>query len=257
MNIALICIAKNEDNYIDEWLSYHLKLGFTKVFVYQNNWRYNGDKKYYGDKVEWIEFDGEAMQMKAYNDFIDNRRDGYDFAAFFDVDEFLCLKKHSNVEQLLVNYIDCYGIGVSWRIFGDNGLKTINNGEYSCIKRFTRCGNKLDKHIKTILNLNMSKGMFHFVNPHFVDASLQYDVILDLDMHHAIHGPWDNQAKTEIAQLNHYCCKTYDEFLEKKRRGKADTRKDHPQFEYIDKNFYDNNLNDVEDLTLITTYLNA
>ncbi len=34
MDISLVCIAKDEDHYIDEWLDYHLKLGFTRVVVY-------------------------------------------------------------------------------------------------------------------------------------------------------------------------------------------------------------------------------
>lgn len=61
MKKAIICIAKNEDLYIDEWIQYHLKIGFDRVFVYQNNWRYIGDKNVYADKVEWIDFDGESM----------------------------------------------------------------------------------------------------------------------------------------------------------------------------------------------------
>ena len=39
MKIALVCIAKNEDDYIEEWVNYHLKLGFSKIFIYENNWR--------------------------------------------------------------------------------------------------------------------------------------------------------------------------------------------------------------------------
>ena len=34
MKTALVCIAKDEDNYIDEWLKYHLKLGFSNIYVY-------------------------------------------------------------------------------------------------------------------------------------------------------------------------------------------------------------------------------
>lgn len=30
----LCCIAKNEDNYINEWVEYHLKLGFDRVVIY-------------------------------------------------------------------------------------------------------------------------------------------------------------------------------------------------------------------------------
>jgi hypothetical protein len=42
MKVAICCIAKNEDNYIDEWIEYHLKLGIDDIHVHQNNWKYNG-----------------------------------------------------------------------------------------------------------------------------------------------------------------------------------------------------------------------
>ena len=249
MKTALVCIAKNEDHYIDEWLAYHLKLGFTTIFVYQNNWRYAGNRSQYGDIVKWIEFDGEAMQMKAYNDFIDKHSSEYDFAAFFDVDEFLCLKKDKSLESFLSRYTDIYGVGINWRVFGDNGLTSVESGSYSLLNRFTKCQAKLDKHIKTILNLRMSKNMFHFVNPHFVDASLKYDVILDVDKTHAIHGPWNDNYQTQTAQLNHYHSKTWPEFQEKMARGKADTCKSHPRYNYLSSDFMLHNYNDIEDFT--------
>lgn len=45
MTNAVVCIAKNEDLYIDEWLLYHFKLGFGRAWVYQNDWRYSGRLK--------------------------------------------------------------------------------------------------------------------------------------------------------------------------------------------------------------------
>ncbi len=47
MKTALVCIAKNEDYYIDEWIKYHLKLGFSDIHVYQNDWRYAGNRDQY------------------------------------------------------------------------------------------------------------------------------------------------------------------------------------------------------------------
>ena len=41
MKIALVCIAKNEDNYIHEWINYHLKLEFDSIFIYENDWESN------------------------------------------------------------------------------------------------------------------------------------------------------------------------------------------------------------------------
>jgi hypothetical protein len=35
--IALVCIAKDEDLYLQDWIDYHLKLGFDDIHIYQNN----------------------------------------------------------------------------------------------------------------------------------------------------------------------------------------------------------------------------
>ena len=38
MSDACICaIAKNEDLYLDEWIQYHLALGFKHIFLYDNH----------------------------------------------------------------------------------------------------------------------------------------------------------------------------------------------------------------------------
>lgn len=34
MQTTICCIAKNEDRYIHEWIAYHLKLGFDKIYIY-------------------------------------------------------------------------------------------------------------------------------------------------------------------------------------------------------------------------------
>lgn len=73
------------------------------------------------------------MQIKAYNDFIDKHYSEYRFAAFFDVDEFLCLKKDSSLEDFLARYDDVYGVGINWRVFGDNGLTGVDGINYSLL----------------------------------------------------------------------------------------------------------------------------
>jgi hypothetical protein len=39
MKSALVAIAKNEDEYINEWINYNLKIGFDNIIIFQNNWR--------------------------------------------------------------------------------------------------------------------------------------------------------------------------------------------------------------------------
>lgn len=240
MNIALVAIAKNEDHYIDEWLQYHFNLGFTKAFVYQNNWRYAGDKTQYGDKVEWIEFDGEVQQLPAYNDFLFNRSEGFDFAAFIDVDEFIVLNKDPDISTFLEDYIDEFAVGLNWKVFGDSNLDFC--GQWSVLERFTWCQKGFNKHIKTILNLNRTQKAFHFANPHFV----VFCPAADVDKTKHFIGPFNDECNTSRAWINHYHVKTKQEWQQKMARGRADTNRLNYKLEDFDKM----NFNDVQDLTI-------
>lgn len=205
MKTALVCIAKNEDHYIDEWIDYHLSIGFSDVFVYENNWRCTNEKAI---KIPW---DGEGMQVKGYNNFIENNTE-YDWVAFFDVDEFLVLKKHKNIADFLKDYSFIPAVGVNWVLFGDSGLPE-PNGDYSVMKRFTKRQRGVNIHIKSIVNLKTSD--IQMQNPHYTNTgSFAPDGIM-------IIGAFNYTGNDEIVQLNHYFCKTRPEFLEKVNRGRA------------------------------------
>lgn len=210
MKVALVCIAKNEDNYIEEWINYHLKMGFDDIFVYQNDWQCGIENS----KVHKLILNGEEKQITSYNHFITNNTD-YDWAAFFDIDEFLVLKKHNDIKELLMNYSTYQGIGVNWVIFGNNGHNLVG-GDYSLVKRFTKRQLGVDRHIKTILNLRYRKNVsmtVHNPNRQIVDSHLN-----------KIEGPFNYKGNDEIVQLNHYFCKTKEEFKLKCERGRSDLK---------------------------------
>ena len=98
--VALVAIAKDEDHYLKEWVDYHLKIGFSEIFVYQNDWEYkNGDIN--DPRVHLEHISGVGIQNKCYNDFINKNYEKYDFIAFFDIDEFLWLRNKNDVKDFL------------------------------------------------------------------------------------------------------------------------------------------------------------
>jgi hypothetical protein len=238
MNTALVCIAKNEDNYIEEWIRYNTKLGFSHIFIYANDWQYTAKQ----NNVTVIPMGGLAKQVVAYNHFKQNLSTNFNWAAFFDVDEFLVLNKHKYLGDFLSEYSDCNAIGINWAIFGNNGHEDVQD-THNVIERFTRRGKEDFKsnngypnsHVKSIVRLPCN---------HFQDV-------------HNIHGTWFNLNKEprtspfnmpinwDIAQLNHYITKSTQEFKMKCERGRADTatekRKIQDHIDYL-------NANDVEDL---------
>lgn len=195
MKTALVAIAKNEDLYIQEWIDYHFKLGFDDIIIYQNNWRCK-DKD---PQVKWLELDGDCKQLEAYNNALDKFCEQYDWMAFFDIDEFLCLKEDPTLDSFLSRYDDMYSVCVNWRLFGDNGLQTFDTSNTSCLKRFTKCQRVLNKHVKTIVHTSLCHNILRFVNPHCTHGSLWGEVACSTAKTHYVHGPFNEGNKREIA----------------------------------------------------------
>lgn len=210
MKIALVCIAKNEDDYIQEWIDYNLKLGFTHIFIYANDWEYSNAHQ----QVTVIPIQGANKQREVYAKFLSVYRDDYDWAAFFDVDEYLVLKKSpTNIRGFIGAYSEAKAIAVNWVMFGDNGHTKVEN-DYSYLRRFTKRQKGVNEHIKCILNLNNNSSQMDVHNPYSVEAT-------DTNGNKFL-GPYNPSGDDTIAQLNHYHSRTEQEFKDKCDRGRAD-----------------------------------
>lgn len=208
MKVALVCIAKNEDYYLDEWLEYNHKLGFDQIIMYENNWRCPINKNY----LTKIPYDGDIKQLPAYNDFVKNNKD-FNWVAFIDCDEFITLVKHKNIKELIEDYKDFNGISLNWFIFGSGGLYERENT--SLLKQFKYRNSKVDKHIKVIMNLkfNFKMTLPHNSNLPVVDTNKKL-----------IYSAYNMGGPTDIAYINHYHSKTYEDFKIRCERGRADCK---------------------------------
>lgn len=236
--IGLCCIACLEDNYIDEWIDYHLMLGFDQIFIYQNNWRAKLKKHY--SNVHLIQFDGINKQRSAYKHCLINHSE-LDYIAFWDVDEFLYMKNLYDIHKFLKPYQQFFGIGMNWRCFGDNNLQKVQNNNYSVINRFTKCENKLNHNVKIILNVKLLKTILDinkifFTSPHSINLPLITTTFQKLN------GPWNEKLQGNYpAQIYHYILKTKQEYIQTKmKRGNGDNKIDNW---YLDINKYWNEHN--------------
>lgn len=160
MRIALVTIARDEDNYIDEWVDYNLLIGFDDIFIYQNGgWKCNLKKKY--PNVHLLDGDifdlTKVGQDNFYNHFKDTYGKEYDWVAFIDVDEFLNIVDESydhNIKLFLNDYSDKDSVSIYWKLFGTSDLKKVKDDDFSCINRFTKCQSHLNVITKTIYNFS-------------------------------------------------------------------------------------------------------
>lgn len=142
VDLSIVAIIKNEGNYIEEWVRYHILVGVQRFYLYDNGSTDNTDKilKKYVDAgyVKLIDFPGIAMQLKAYNDAISKYKRCTKYMAIIDADEFLysCNRNISVREQLdsiFYKFPKAGGVAVNWRMFGSGGLLTKPTGGYLII----------------------------------------------------------------------------------------------------------------------------
>ena len=255
MNPVLICIAKKEILYIEEFVKYHLKLGFKKIYLYDNEDlpTYKTFLEKYSEHLSVIHLPfnnyHKPVQYVALDHFVGNFlfKDNISHVAHIDIDEFICLKKHSNISEFINEYIvgDCEAIGMNWRFFGSSG-KT-EYAKQPLTMRFTMCESIGNQHIKTL-----------FKREHFVSFGTCHDIRLSKGHvkstdGRVILGPFNPNPDLSVIQLNHYKSKTIQEFREIRTRRRADMIAGGAD-EDIDENFRLYNINEVEDLTASSFY---
>lgn len=217
---SVICaIALHEDRYIDEWILYHLSLGFHHIYIYDNGNDYSLQNKQ-SDRVTVIHFPGKSVVAKpiqhdAYHAFIKDFGPKHQWAAFIDIDEFIVLKKHDSISSFLSQYQRCSAVGLNWIMFGTNHCTHYESEPVT--KRFTRCAATPNHHIKSIIQL---KYAWVFNDPHHM--MLRSGTTCDT-YYQPINGPFNPSGKTDIACIHHYYTKSEEEFREKIQRGRADT----------------------------------
>ena len=150
---ALCAIVKDSEPYIDEWIDYHFGLGFHTIYLIDNSDKHEllswqNKRRAAGYSVRVIPKPGSHRQMYGYHICASEFKEVHTYMAFFDVDEFLVLKNHTNVDDFLDKYLPKGALAISWYIFG-----SANTTMYSPIpvtKRFMfRDGiSEMDRHPK-------------------------------------------------------------------------------------------------------------
>jgi hypothetical protein len=253
---VIISIAKKEHDYIEEFVKYHLALGFKYIYIYDNEdtptYEIMLDKYKDNIKVIHLPFNNyhAPVQYVALKDFVNTYLFTTEIThvAHIDIDEFIVLKKHSTICDFIDEYIvdDCHGIGMNWRFFGSSGRTEQTNEPNT--RRFTMCERNGNMHIKTLFKKD---NFLEYNTCHDVKFSNGYTKATNNTI---INGPFNYNIDFDVIQLNHYKCKTLPEFRYIRTRGRADLLENIN--EDVDESFKAYDINDVEDLYAYNFYTN-
>lgn len=219
MKTAIQAICKNETPYLNEYVNYHLSIGFDHIYIYDNDSTIPVRETIKDIlNVSVIDFPGQGRQIESQNHMLKHYGNLYDWVAMIDVDEFIVPKKYTNIKDVLSNYLSFGGLGVNWMMFGTSGLID-RDILIPVTQSFTHC--KPNIHIKSIVQPKYTIGSK--VNPHaFKYVPGKYCVNENKEIIHtpgSIHsGAFNDPPTLNYIQLNHYYTKSLEEFKIKHKR---------------------------------------
>ncbi|KAL7539505.1 hypothetical protein ACHAXR_009374 [Thalassiosira sp. AJA248-18] len=126
---AICGIVKDAEPYLDEWVDYHFGLGFHTIYLIDNskdhellNWQ--NKRLNSGYSVRVMPKPGSHRQMYGFHMCAAEHKNDHTYMAFLDVDEFLVLKKHATVDEMLQQHLPKGSLAISWHIFGSGFTST-------------------------------------------------------------------------------------------------------------------------------------
>lgn len=182
--LSIVALLKNEAQYLEEWLNYHLVAGVDHFYLYDNessdNTREVLEPYIDAEIVDHFSVSGELMQIPVYNDAVRRFKFATRYMAFLDCNEFIFPKTNQSivevVDEILAQDSQMNALVANWQVFGLKDLEKLDP-EKGVLENFTRraprnwfvppaekvqpAGNIF---VKTIANPRFIRAV---VNPHF------------------------------------------------------------------------------------------
>jgi hypothetical protein len=238
---AICAIAKNEGRYLPEWIAYHKLIGFDEILVY--NHESDDDSGAVLDsfaehgvtQVAWSVPPRTKPQWLAYADGLERLRDSAAWIAFIDIDEFVVLPQHASIGALLTDFGHYDALAVNWKMFGSSGR--IEPGEGLVIDRFRRCAPlpySSNRQVKTIARPSaVVRPLVHTCE--FAEGA-EYRTVFG-----EVLPPGVGKSRLvshDVIRINHYFTKSWEEWQQKRARGRGAKWEGHPKKQRSDDEFY-------------------
>ena len=223
IKVCLCSPAKKENRYLREFVEHYKSYNVDKIFLYDNN-DINGEhfEEVINDYVQSgfviiKDFRGKKNALyEMMNNCYKNNYLVYDWMIFYEIDEYIYLKNYTNIKKFLSEkkFEKCETIQLNWLMHTDNNQIYYENKPIKIRFPYSK-KNVSIAGIKSIL-----KGKIPNININCVHK-LNYNLITcdGFGNRTNITGAGTFNLDYEYYYIDHYFCKSTEEFINKINKG--------------------------------------
>lgn len=220
--LSVACIAKDEGQFLKEWIEYHRIVGVERFYFYDNESSDNTKdilEPYIRDGIVIYRYvTGKIMMNPVYQDAILNARGETRWLAVIDLDEFIVPMEKDTIPEFLKDYEQFPGIGINWLFFDHNDHVTMpkeNGGLVTA--NFTRVAKDPQELVgNTIIKCIVNPNEVVFLDsPHI----FQYRNYGTINENYELTGLRTKYHSENKIRINHYFIRSIEEGRRNSEKG--------------------------------------
>ena len=217
MKTAICTIIKDEHIFLEEWIEWHLGLGFDAIHLFEDKGSKSHEEiceKYSNVHLKRYENDSflqellncgsfRGKQDTLYNWFGNSYCYVYDWIAYIDIDEFITFSCNYDLKKLCEEFSDYSAVRLNWRMMGASGH--ISRPKCGVLEAYTIEEKPTKENsyymYKSFCNMNKWRGIYNVHNsPGYVNTS---------------HSEDTSEWCYDKAWINHYFTKSWEDWCDR------------------------------------------
>lgn len=220
---SICLLAKDENDYIEEWLDWHVNLGVDHFYIYDNSSAAPMRESIplrYRERCTVIDFpDPHAhTQLECYADCLKKFSEESQWIAFTDADEFIRTVNGEPLPEFLKEFEQHTGIYIGWIVYNANGLAEQDSRPVR--ERFIQRTYAYPERMAT------GKSIVQTHRVTAISSHFPYRPVKGRDMvlsdHSSVKDPYMSDFPEDRIVIDHYYTKSLEEWKQKLGRGSCD-----------------------------------
>ena len=231
LKVCVCTLGKEENRYIKEFVEYYKNYGVDKIYLYDNNdiegERFENVIGYYiqnkfVEVIDWRGVKGNSTYYGIMDSCYQSYHNQYDWLIFYELDEFIYLKKYKNIKSFLIEdkFNNCSTIQLNWVHMSDNNQLFYKNRSLN--ERFPKKGKNVVRGKRNKLCFIKSIIRGHLKNITITNNHVLSEKVKACDgfgNKRTVKRITNSHPDYKYNYIKHYYGKSVEEFIDKINRG--------------------------------------